>query len=151
MTSSTVWCQPFPVAIPNFPYKRRRRETLQPVGESVPDHMPKHLPPFPPAHTYKRTQPPRKVKKAAAAPTSHMAASKSVQESLAILEGVGSSRKRSRDDTNGSKKEHTTAITDESNTAAVEAPSQILNTNSGPVKSLPREEKILLGVPVITD
>ena len=152
LDSSTVWCQPFPVAIPSFPAKRRRREILQPVGESVPEHMPQHLPPFPPAHTYKRTQPARKVKKAATSSSSHIEASKSVQESLAILEGVGSSRKRGRSEISAAgAKPKLSTVTDESNPSAIEAPQRILNTGAGPVQSLPREEKILLGVPVYSD
>lgn len=152
MNSSTVWCQPFPVAIPSFPAKRRRRENLQPVGENVPEYMPKHLPPFPPAHTYKRTQPPRKVKKTAIASSSQMAASKRVQDSLAILEGVGSSRKRGRgDETAAYSKEKMGSITDESNSAAAESQTRILNPGTESVRSLPREEKILLGVPVFTE
>jgi hypothetical protein len=80
-----------------------------------------------------------------------MAASKSVQESLAILEGVDSTRKRKREDAEDSERGHTATITDESNTAAIQAPNRLLNPASGPVRALPREEKILLGVPVITD
>lgn len=149
MASSTVWCQPFPIEVPNFPAKRRRRENLQPVGEAVPEHMPKHLPPFPPAHTYKRTQPPRKVKKAAVASSSHMAASRSVQESLAILEGVSTSRNRNRiDDQEVASNNKASIITDETNTVSLESTTRILNPSTGPVRSLPREEKILLGVPI---
>ena len=147
MDSSTIWCQPFPVAIPTFPAKRRRREILQPVGENVPKHMPQHLPPFPPAHTYKRTQPSRRVKKIAVAPTSHMTASKSVQESLAILEGLNSSRKRPR----SSDHIEQGILADESNPAVTGAPHRVINPNSGHVRALPREEKILLGVPVLPD
>lgn len=146
MNSTTVWSQPFPVSIPNFPAKRRRRELLQPIGESVPEWMPQHLPPFPPAHTYKNTRSIAKAKKTSKKASSHMASSKSVQESLAILEGVGPSKEHKAAKVDTTELVHIKAVTDESTAVIDDVPNRTINPAVAPVQSLPRDERILLGL-----
>jgi hypothetical protein len=92
------WNQPFPVDIPSFPIDQ---QFLQPFTEieaslddasSTRDHVPSHLPPFPPAHTYKRSTSTGSKKRPLVAPSSQSAKSKrvtditSTQKSLSIIE-----------------------------------------------------------------
>lgn len=53
------WNHPFPHQISNFPIRQSAisdRVSLNEPGATRGDYIPQHLPPFPPAHTYKRTQ-----------------------------------------------------------------------------------------------
>lgn len=154
-THSSVWCQPFPVAVPAFPAKRRRREVPQPVGESVPRHFPQHLPAFPPAHTYKKSEPIKKSKASSSKSSttaSSLAISKSVQDSLAVLEGCSTlNRKRKRDKDSSDSipaeilKAGVSAI-DESEAGGSHSAKVFVNPSSEKVKALTREQRILLGV-----
>jgi hypothetical protein len=137
----TIWRQPFPVLIPPFPTKRRRREVIQAVGDTVPSHMPQHLPPYPPSHTYKKSKAMKKKIESDKSAENAMVSSKSIQESLAVLEGSGKKRK------------HSSIIADSSRTISVatesgldEAPKIFVNPNSEEMKILTKEQKMLLGV-----
>ena len=119
---------------------------MQPVGDKVPDYLPEHFPPFPPAHTYKKTQSNKKLKKIGVG-KSHLATSKSTQESLAVLEGL---KKPERIDKSVEKSTQGFTVTDESQILENPA-SRILNSNSSTVRTLSREDKILLGLPITND
>ena len=66
MESTTKWCQPFPFDVPNFPLQSSggpstsSQVTLDPTGNIRDPYIPEHLPPFPPAHTFKRSASSRK-------------------------------------------------------------------------------------------
>jgi hypothetical protein len=130
------------------------------VGENVPRHFPQHLPAFPPAHTYKKSDPIKKskdVSSKSSASAANLAISKSVQDSLAVLEGCGNlNRKRKRD----KGAETSDAVQAEILKAGVSALDEaeaggsrphsaakvFVNPSSEKVAALSREQRILLGV-----
>jgi hypothetical protein len=159
VTHSSVWCQPFPVVVPAFPAKRRRREVPQPVGENVPKHFPQHLPAFPPAHTYKKSEPIKKIKEVktkSSTSANSLAISKSVQDSLAVLEGCTSLNKKRKRDKGAEASDAVQAeicksgvsVLDEAEAAGSRPHSAKLfvNPSSEKVAALSREQRILLGV-----
>ena len=137
----SVWRQPFPVLIPPFPTRRRRREVIQAVGDPVPSHFPQHLPPYPPSHTYKKSKAIKRKLESNKATENAMISSKSVQESLAVLEGSGKKRKHAAMLT-----DNTRAISVAAESGLEEAPKIFVNPNSEEMKVLTKEQKMLLGV-----
>jgi hypothetical protein len=57
--TAVAWHQPFPFVVPSFPVQQvlRRDDASASIGEKIVRgaHVPDHLPPYPPQHTYKRS------------------------------------------------------------------------------------------------
>jgi len=90
------WNQPFPVDIPSFPIDQPFQQSFTEIGSSLDDtsstqnHVPSHLPPFPPAHTYKRStttgSKKRPLTSSSSAKSKRVMDIKSTQKSLSIIE-----------------------------------------------------------------
>ncbi len=94
LTNSIKWNQPFPLDLENFPIKVRSKP-LQLYNQSLsqvpnPAHIPKHLPAYPPSHTYGRKREREKDGKdvSAAAATSQSSSKHLKISSLPIIENI---------------------------------------------------------------
>lgn len=97
MESTKKWCQPFPFDVPPFPVLSdsasgsKSALSVSDIASTKDPYIPSHLPPFPPAHTYKRSTSSKKRNlegESSDQPRKHSrtAAIKSAQNSLAIIE-----------------------------------------------------------------
>jgi hypothetical protein len=57
------WHEPFPFHVPNFPIAPKEQKIVALGDRSQGDHVPSHLPMYPPSHTYKQTTVGTKSKK----------------------------------------------------------------------------------------
>ena len=93
--SSEGWNQPFPHEVRPFPEKSNRRiQKIQHTNESqatqISLNIPTHLPPFPPAHTYKKKQSglKRKNVESTESRNKRLETSRSLKETVAKIEDI---------------------------------------------------------------
>ena len=88
------WQEPFPLAVPDFPLPAKEHSVSILGDQARGDHVPSHLPLYPPAHTYIQTAHLSKSKKRPADATSaedakrRMTEARRIQSSLIRLEQV---------------------------------------------------------------
>eukprot|EP01041_Mallomonas_annulata_P002447 gene2447-4751_t len=157
--SENKWCAPFPFVVPSFPVRLKIKKETTNLDEAIRGpHIPSHLPPYPPEHTYRRTSKKRSLEPSSLSKdqsrSKKITSIKSIRKSITLLEAV-ELRNLKREEEKSSESIETLQgnVTDvpvlpllEVDHKASDMALNDIDISQGVRKDLSKEQKILLGV-----